>query len=186
MIRPILTYGLISGIVIIAGIIGTTVLTGGAGHSASVWLGYLIMLVALSSILVGVKQHRDQALGGVIRFWPALGMGLGIAMVAALAYVVIWEAYLAVTNYAFMDQMIRTTLAAERARGLTGDAYALKVEEMETMRRMYANPLLRLPMTFIEIFPVGALVSLVTAALVRNPRFLPARSRPVAARQEGC
>lgn len=181
MIRPILTYGLISGVVIIAGIIGTTIMTGMAGHQASMWLGYLIMLVALSSILVGVKQYRDETLGGVIRFWPAFGMGLGIAVVAALAYVIIWEAYLAVTNYTFMDQMIQTTLAAERARGVTGEAYALKVEEMESMRRMYANPLLRMPMTFAEIFPVGLLVSLVTAALVRNPRFLPARSRPVAA-----
>ena len=49
------------------------------------------------------------------------------------------------------------------------------------MRTQYANPLFRLPMTFIEIFPVGLLVALVSAALLRNPSFLPARSRPVAA-----
>jgi hypothetical protein len=30
-------------------------------------------------------------------------------------------------------------------------------------------------MTFVEIFPVGVLVSLVSVALLRNPRFLPAR-----------
>jgi hypothetical protein len=37
----------------------------------------------------------------------------------------------------------------------------------------YADPLYRLPMTFIEIFPIGVLVSLIAAALLRNRRFLP-------------
>jgi len=39
------------------------------------------------------------------------------------------------------------------------------------------NPLFRLPMTFVEIFPVGLLIALVSAGLLRNPRFLPARQR---------
>ena len=179
MIRTILTYGLISGLVIIVGIIGTILAPSGVRH-ASEWLGYLIMLAALSSILVGVKQHRDQALGGVIKFHTALLVGLGIATVASLVYVAVWEAYLAMTHYAFMGQYIDATLAAKRAAGVTGPAYAKVVAEMEAMRRQYANPLFRLPMTFAEIFPVGLLIALVSAALLRNPKFLPARSRPVA------
>jgi hypothetical protein len=139
------------------------------------------MLVALSSILVGVRQHRDQALGGVIRFWPALMIGLGIALVASLAYVAIWEVYLAATHYTFMDEYADQMLAAKRAAGVTGAAYAKAVAEMETMRRNYANPLYRLPETFMEIFPVGLLIAIVSAALLRNPKILPARSRPVAA-----
>lgn len=176
MTRIIFTYGLISGLVVIAGIIGTIVLAGGA--HATTWLGYLIMLVALSSILVGVKQHRDQALGGVIRFRTALLLGLGIAAVASVAYVAVWEVYLVVTHYSFMDGYIAQTLDAKRAAGVTGADYAKVVAEMETMRRQYANPLFRLPMTFVEIFPVGLLIAVVSAALLRNPRFLPARSRP--------
>ena len=31
-------------------------------------------------------------------------------------------------------------------------------------------------MTFIEMFPVGVLVSLITAAVLKNPRVLPARA----------
>jgi polyferredoxin len=177
MTRLILTYGLISGLVVIAGIIGTMQMSG--GHS--LWLGYLIMLVALSSILVGVKQHRDQALGGVIGFGPALLVGLGIAVVAGLAYVAVWEVYMAATHYTFMDQYTAQILAAKRAAGVTGAAYAKVGAEMETMRRQYANPLYRMGMTFMEIFPVGLLIALASAALLRNPRFLPARSRPLAA-----
>lgn len=176
MTRIVLTFGLISGVVAILGILGSMAV---AGHS--LWLGYLIMLVALSAILVGVKQHRDQALGGVIRFWPAFGLGLAIAAVATLAYVTVWEGYLAITHYRFMDDYTAQMLAAKRAAGVTGAAYARAVAEAETMKQQYASPVFRWLETAAEIFPVGLLIALASAALLRNPRFLPARSRPVAA-----
>lgn len=176
MTRTVLTYGLISGVVAILGLLASMEV---AGHS--LWLGYLIMLVALSAILAGVKQHRDQALGGVIRFWPALGLGLAIAAVATLAYVAVWEIYLVLTHYRFMDEYTGQMLAAKRAAGVGGAAYAKAAAEAETMKQQYANPLYRYVMTAAEIFPVGLLIALAAAALLRNPRFLPARSRPVAA-----
>jgi hypothetical protein len=181
MIRTMLTYGPISGAVVAGAITATIVFGGGQGHQGNLWLGYLIMLVALSSILVGVKQYRDQALGGVITFWKALLLGLGIAVVAGVAYALVWEVYLALTHYSFMDQYADATLAAKRAAGVTGAEYAKAAAEMEQMKVSYANPLFRIPMTFIEIFPVGVVIALVSAALLRNPRVLPARARAAAA-----
>lgn len=64
-------------------------------------------------------------------------------------------------------------IAAARAKGDSAAEVARMSAEMERFRAQYANPLLRLPMTFVEIFPVGVLVSLVTAGLLRNSRFLP-------------
>ncbi|MDO8801992.1 DUF4199 domain-containing protein [Phenylobacterium sp.] len=176
MTRTILTYGLISGVVAITGIV-TSIMLAPDGHG-SMLVGYLIMLVALSSILVAVKQYRDGVLGGVIRFRTAFLMGLGIAVVASLAYVAGWEAYLAATGYRFMPEMVAETLAAKRAAGVTGAEYAKVAAEMQAMARAYENPLYRMPMTAAEIFPVGLLVALVSAGLLRMPGFLPARSRP--------
>jgi hypothetical protein len=173
MQRTILIHGLASGVIIILGIISTIVLS--APHS--LWLGYLIMLVGLSAVLLAIKSHRDKALGGVIKFWPAFLIGLAVAAVASVAYVLIWEGYLALTHYRFMDDYTASTLAAKKVAGLSGAAYDKLAAELDMMRQSYANPLYRLPMTFIEIFPVGLLVALVSAALLRDPRFLPARSR---------
>lgn len=175
MKRTILTYGLISGVIIILGIMATIVFKPHGGQHNTVWLGYLIMLVGLSSILLAVKQHRDTALGGVIKFWPAFLVGLGVAVVATIAYAAVWEVYLALTHYRFMDEYTAQILAAKKAAGLSGAAYDKLVAEMATMKKNYANPLYRVPMTMVEIFPVGLLVALVSAALLRNPRFLPAR-----------
>ncbi len=174
MSRTILTHGLISGAVIIGGIIITVLIGGGAPHS-NVWLGYLIMLVGLSSILLAIKQHRDKVLGGVIKFWPAFVIGLSVAVVASLAYVLIWEVYLALTDYRFMELYVASTLAQKKAAGVSGAEYAKLVADLEAIKRSYANPLYRLPMTFAEIFPVGVFVSLVSALVLRNPRVLPAR-----------
>lgn len=60
--------------------------------------------------------------------------------------------------------------------GQDASAAALTEEmaKLESMRVNYANPLFRIPMTFLEIFPVGLLVSLVSALLLRNPKVLPA------------
>jgi hypothetical protein len=173
MIRTIVIYGLISGAVVCAGILLTFLLPNAHG---SVWLGYLIMLVALSAILVGVKQYRDDVQGGVIGFWKALGLGVGIAAMAGVAYVLVWEAYLAITHYAFTEAYIKGVLAAKRAAGANGAEYQKTVAEMNQFRTEYANPLFRVPMTFIEIFPVGLLIAVVSAALLRNSRFLPKRA----------
>ncbi|HYJ83405.1 MAG TPA: hypothetical protein VEW26_11280 [Allosphingosinicella sp.] len=59
--------------------------------------------------------------------------------------------------------------------GIRGSAIEAKSAEMRAFAETCRNPLFRMPMIFVEIFPVGRLVALVSAALLRNPRFLPAR-----------
>lgn len=179
MFSTALRYGAISGAIIIAVIIAGIVLANGPGQGhgfSSQIFGYLVMIVALSMIFLAIRDYRNKALGGVIKFLPAFGLGLLVAAIAGIAYVVGWEIYLASTNYAFMDNYVAQMIEAKRAAGVTGaefDAYAAQLEEM---RVAYQNPLLRLPMTFIEIFPVGLIIALISAAILRNPKVLPARA----------
>ena len=177
--RYALTYGGLSGVVAIVLIILTVVIDL-PDHLHSEWFGYLLMLVSLSMIFVGVKRYRDVERGGVIRFLPALGLGLGIAVVAGLIYVIGWEIFLATSESNFLDDYMRDYLAGMvrdmEAEGATPAAIQAKVAEMESMAESYKNPLFRLPFTFIEIFPVGLIVSLASAGLLRNPRVLPARA----------
>ncbi|MGZ8348075.1 MAG: DUF4199 domain-containing protein [Allosphingosinicella sp.] len=170
--RYALVYGGIAGAIVVAVICAGLIFDLPSHATGSMLFGYLVMLVALTLIFVGVKRFRDVERGGVIRFLPALGMGLAIATVAAITYVVVWETYLAATDYAFFDEY----LASMRRAGEADRTPAAELaQQIETMRGMFANPLVRIPITFMEIFPVGLVVALVSAALLRNPRLLPAR-----------
>ena len=174
MKRFALIYGAISG-GIAAAVLTIGIASGSSNHTTSLWFGYLVMLVALSLIFVGVKRYRDVECGGVIRFGRAFGLGLAIAAVAGLVYALVWESYLQISGYDFMADYTRSVLKGMQAEGAAQAAIDAKASEMNAMAESYKNPLFRIPMTFIEIFPVGLLVALVSAALLRNPKLLPAR-----------
>lgn len=175
MLRIALVYGGLAGVIAIGVIAGGIALAGeDAGHGSPL-MGYLIMLVALSLIFVGVKRYRDRELGGVIKFVPAFLLGLSIAAVAGVIYVIGWEIYLASTDYAFMEQYAAGLIEAKKASGAAAAEIEKLRADMDAMAKNYANPLFRLPITFLEIFPVGLLIALVSAALLRNPKVLPAR-----------
>ncbi|MBB4837179.1 hypothetical protein HNP52_000230 [Sphingomonas kyeonggiensis] len=170
MLRTSLTYGVIGGL-IAGGVLSVVVLNfEGATGQYGMAIGYLIMLIGLSTIFLAIKRQRDLAGGGVIRFLPALGMGLAISLVAGIVYAICWDLALATIGIdAFIDKF-----AGAMLEGKTGAELAKAQAEMEGFRTAYHNPFFRLPMTFTEIFPVGVIVSLVSALLLRNSRFLPA------------
>ncbi|MCR9194922.1 MAG: DUF4199 domain-containing protein [Hyphomonas sp.] len=173
MFRIMLVYGAIAGVVIIGVMLAGMAMSSGAGSQVQ---GYLTMLVVLSLIFVGIKRYRDKDLGGVIKFLPALGLGVGIAAVAGVFYVLSWEASLHMTDFAWIEDYKHSAIAGYEAKGLTEDELAEKVAALEAMMANYTNPLVRVPITFLEIFPVGLLVALISAALLRNPKVLPARA----------
>ena len=163
-------YGSLSGLIVIIVLIVGLQYQHQFHFIGTEWFGYLIMLIAPTFIFVGVKRYRDVEKGGVIKFFTAFFVGLGIAVVASLIYMLVWEIYLAMTHYTFMDQYIDGIIRARKAAGVSGPALAQQVAQLNQMRDEYANPLYRLPMTFLEIFPVGLIVALVSAALIRNAR----------------
>lgn len=171
-----LIYGSLAGAVVAGTITAGLVVGPENSFFSSLWFGYLVMFVALSFVFMGVKRYRDVEKGGVIRFLPALGMGLAIAVVAALAYIIVWEIYLASTGYRFMDEFLAATARGMAAEGKTAAEIQAFMDEQQWVRDNYPNPLFRIPITFLEIFPVGLIMALFSAAVLRFPRVLPARA----------
>ena len=176
MLRTILKYGVIAGLVV-GGfeLVTFTAFSGMPPLKYGMLIGYTTMLVALSAVFVGIKRYRDVDRGGVIGFWPAFGIGLGVSFIAGIFYVLAWEAVQAMTHMDFATSYANAIIASEKAKGASAEKLAKLSADMEAFKVQYANPMFRLPMTFVEIFPVGVLVSLVSAGLLRNSRFLPAR-----------
>lgn len=176
MIKNIFIYGMLSGGIVIGMMITGFVLSDGKGAVTSQLVGYLIMLVALTLVFVGIKRHRDHNLGGIIKFGTAFKMGLGIAAIAGFTYVGIWETYLTLSEFDFIEKYTAGVIESKKAKGLTGAELDALIANMAQLKENYAKPLFRLPMTFLEIFPLAAIIALISAVLLRNEKFMPARS----------
>jgi uncharacterized protein DUF4199 len=176
MTKFALIYGTLSGLVVISAMLLGIIFGDTLGILANQWVGYLIMLIAFTLIFMGIKRYRDVELGGVIGFSRAFLLGLCISVVAGLAYVIVWEGYLASSGDAFINGYIASSIEAYRESGLSGAALDREIATLEELRESYGNPLFRIPMTFLEIFPIGLVVSLISAAVLRKSEVLPAQA----------
>ena len=178
MTNIIFLYGTFAGLIVAGIMLAVIAVAGGSPEMGdnSLLFGYLTMIIALSMIFFGVKRYRDRDLGGVIKFVPALLMGLAITLVAGVIYVAGWEVYMAATDGSYMKAYMDHYIAGEKAKGLSGPALDKLIAEMDAMMTAYnTNMPYRMGITFMEIFPVGAIIALISAALLRNPKVLPAR-----------
>lgn len=169
-----LIYGLSSGALVAAVISAGLLLKDRYDFVSEMWFGYLAMIVALTFLFVGVKRYRDVEKGGVIKFLPALGLGLAIAIVSAVAYALVWEIYLALTGYRFIEDMAVETMRSLRERGASAAEIAASTAYFEWARD--ANPFTRVGITMTEILPVGVLMALISAIALMFPKVLPARN----------
>lgn len=173
-LRTILIFGLVSGGLTIGMTIFWVNMEASSGP-LGMPIGYLIMFLALSLIFVGVKQYRDVERGGVIKFVRASLVGLAITALASLVYIFVWEGYMASTDYAFISDMLASGIASLEGLELTDEERAKKIAELEQFRDLYELMPFRLAISLTEILPVGLVVSLLSALLLRNPNFLPSQ-----------
>ena len=176
MIPIILRYGIVAGIIVSVPMLVHFLRLSPEDKDID-WgmlVAYTTMVVALTAVFLGVKRYRDRALGEVIRFLPALGLGLAISAVASILYGVAWEIFLAYGKFDFVA--FYSKLILDEAQGKDAAAVAEAVRQAEWFRQVYAKPLQRFAFTVIEIFPVGVVISLISAAVLRNSRILPARA----------
>lgn len=169
MKKLVLIYGLLAAAVI--ALLSYWVLwTAGddSSHYLSEWLGYLIMVLGLSVIFVAVKQHRDHNLGGIIGFGKAFQVGLFITLMAALIYVLAWEYYYRSEGQDFIANYQSTLVENMREEGSSEAEIQKKQQELTDFARLYDRFYFRAFITLLEILPVGLLIALFSAALLRT------------------
>ena len=82
-------------------------------------------------------------------------IGLFISLIASTMYVVVWEIDFAYFIPDFMEKYTAHMLKEAKASGVSSADIIKKTKEMADMTEMYKSPLFRIPMTYVEILPVG-------------------------------
>ncbi|MEM9052255.1 MAG: DUF4199 domain-containing protein [Bacteroidota bacterium] len=130
--------------------------------------GYTAQVVALSAIFIGVKTYRDKQLNGSITFGKAFLTGLYIALIAATMYVVTWMILSECCLQDFAANYFQSEIEKVQSSGLSEEEIALQIQDMEDMMEMYNKPIFKFFFTYIEILPLGIIISLISAAILRK------------------
>lgn len=168
MKRNILVFGSISG-VLVGALMGLS-LWANKSHDETegMALGYAAMIIALSLIYVGVRNFRDKYNDGTISFGKALRLALGITLIASTIYVLVWlvEFYVFISD--FMEKYAAAHVRQAKSSGLSPADLQKRLAEIDSMRVAYRNPIVVILYTYLEIVPVGLIISLLTALLLKR------------------
>jgi len=170
MRKVVLTYGVYAGLIIVAlMVISFSITKPCEGDFAlSMVIGYATMIVSLSMIFFGIRNYRDNYSGGSITFGRGFLIGLYISIIASVFYVVGWKIYSSIAIPDFADRYVKHIIDNLKASGASDAAIIAKSKEMAEWKQMYANPVFELGMTFLEIFPVGVLISVICALILKR------------------
>ena len=161
-------FGLLSGLAL-AVMMAVTVPN--EHHIGARWgmaVGYTIMVLSFLIVFVGVKHYRDTECGGSITFGRALAAGGLMMLVSCICYVAMWEVLNATVEKNFAHEYAAGMVKRAQSSGLQGTALEAKIAEARKFEAMYSNPLYRASMTLLEPLPVGIVMALVSAGMLRR------------------
>jgi Protein of unknown function (DUF4199) len=179
--KTILTFGLISGAVLSL-MMGLTVpFQDKIGLDHSYVIGYTTIVLSMLFTFFGIRSYRDNVGKGQITFAKAFAVGISITIISCICYVVTWEVIYYNFMPDFLDKYNAHIIQKMQASGATAAAIQTKVEELKKFKELYANPFFNAAMTFIEPFPVGLVITLISAAFLRKKPQSQTAQSPVAA-----
>jgi Protein of unknown function (DUF4199) len=172
MKKNILIYGLIAGVIVsvlmLLSINYASYCAGNVDYSTSMLIGYASMLLAFSLVFVGIRNYRDNYNSGVISFGKAFKTGMLIVLTASTIYVIVWL----IAYYFFMpdfaEKLSAHMIGDLKAKGGSAEEIEKQTKEMAEFVKMYKNPFFNALMTYVEILPVGLVVTLISSLILKR------------------
>ena len=168
MKKIVLTFGLISGGVAALLMFSTVPFIYRIGFDKGVIVGYTAIVVSLLLVPFGIRSYRENVGGGSISFGRAFAVGILITLISCVCYVVAWE----IVYYNFLpdfaDKYTEYIVEKAKTSGATQQVIDATVQEMKSMKSMLDNPLIFAAIGFTEPFPVGLVITLISAAVLRK------------------
>lgn len=170
MKKIVLTFGLISGALMAIFMFATMPFLDKIGMDRMVFVVYTWMVLAFMLVFFGVRSYRENLNGGAVTFGRAFVVGILIAVISSVFYVVAWQ----ILYYGFMPDFFEKysahVIEQARASGAGPEAIQAKTQEMEQMKQLVKNPFIHAALVFLEPFPVGLIITTISAIILRKRR----------------
>ncbi len=174
MKKTVLTFGIIAGVMISVLMGGSLLIANKIGNTHSMLLGYTMMVASFLLIYFGVRSYRDNSLAGQISFGRAFACGILITLITTVFYVAMWEVLYFNFMPHFMDSYFAAQIHKVQASGLDPATTAAQVAAIQHSQQLYQNPFVNMAYTAIEPLPVGIIITLISAGILRKKSPTPA------------
>jgi hypothetical protein len=177
MKKTVVTFGLISGVISSLMMVATVPFADRIGFDKGAIVGYTAIVLSFLLVFFGIRSYRDNVGNGQITFGKAFAVGISITVISCIFYVVTWEILYFNFLPDFMDKYSAYIVEKLKASGASAAAVQVKVQELKKYKELCDNPFFNALMTFIEPFPIGLVITLISAAVLRKkPQSQPAQS----------
>src|ERR1035437_7931094 len=163
MKKTVITYGLISGAISAIMMVGTGLVLKNIGFDKGYLIGYTAIILSFLPIYFGMASYRDNVGDGQVKYGKALAIGLLITTISSICYVIAWTFVYHLMFPDFMDKYGAYMLESMKAKNLSAAEIDKQTEGLKQMKEMYKNPIMFTLFTFIEPFPVGVIISIISA-----------------------
>lgn len=168
MKKTVLTFGFLGGALSAAFIFATMPFAERIGFDRMLVVGYTTIVISMLFVYFGIRSYRDNVLGGTITFGRGFNVGLLITLITCACYVAAWLVLYYTVMNDFGDKYAAHLVEGVRAAGGSQAEIEATMRQGEEMNKMLQNPLINAAVTFTEPFPVGLLVTLISAAVLRK------------------
>lgn len=177
MQKIIIRYGLISGVIssvllLVVTLIGKSIIEKQGGldkfFDYGAYLGFTCIILSLTLVFIGIKSYRDQHNAGRITFGKAFQIGILVTIISCVCYALTWLVCYYNFFPTFMDDFSAYHLQKLKESGESAAEIAKQAAEMNHTKEMYQNPLYNFAITFMEPFPVGLLMTAVSAFVLKK------------------
>lgn len=168
MKRTVLTFGIIAGVMLSVMMCATLPFMDRIGFDKGYIIGYTTMVLAFLMVFFGIRSYRENVGGGEISFGRAFAVGALIMLIGCIFYVVTWE----IIYFKFMPDFAEKygSYLEEKARAAGKSAAELAAlrQQVNQLKPLLDNPLTNAAFAFIEPLPVGLVMTLISAAILRR------------------
>jgi hypothetical protein len=168
MKKTILKFGLISGVLSSSMMLATLPFEHQIGFDYALFVGYTVIVLSFVLVFFGIRSYRDNVGNGEITFARGFIVGILITLISCAFYVLTWEIVYFNFLHGFMDKYGAYVIEKARASGASPAALQAKMEQLKKAKELYDNPLYNAAETFLEPFPVGLVITLISAAVLRK------------------
>ena len=181
MKKIVLTFGLISGALMAIFMFATMPFIDKFGFDKGLIVGYTNIVLAFVLVFFGIRSYRENVNGGAVTFGRAFMIGILITLISSICYVIAWQILYHTLLPDFFDKYAAHMIEKARAAGATPDALQAQTQEMDQMKQLMKNPFFHNLFVFLEPFPVGLVITLISSLILRKKRAVTRTAEPAQA-----